>query len=162
MSKTLIAGAAGLQSLVGSSLGSTEWKPLTFERIQTFADATDDHQWIHVDRDRIAKESPYGRPLAHGYLTLSLVAGQFFELLDLQGFKMIINYGANKVRFPSPLREGDRYRLTMSLVSATPLLADPSKPDSYEWIEVVLGANIEVDGAKKPACAAEVVYRFQV
>jgi acyl dehydratase len=154
MSKTLIAGAAGLQALVGSSLGSTEWKPLEFARIQTFADVTDDHQWIHVDRERIAKESPFGRPLAHGYLTLSLVAGLFFELLELQGFKMVINYGCNKVRFPSPLREGDRYRLTMGIVSATAI--------SEDWVEVVLSAAIEIEGAKKPACAAEVVYRFQV
>ena len=99
-----IEGAAGLAAYANQPIGSTDWEPMTFERIQAFADATGDHQWIHVDRERIAKESPFGAPIAHGYLTLSLVAGRFFELLELDGFAMVINYGTGKVRFPNPLR----------------------------------------------------------
>jgi acyl dehydratase len=125
---------------------------MTYERILAFAGATGDHQWIHVDRERIAKESPYGAPIAHGYLTLSLVAGGFFDVLELAGFAMIINYGANKVRFPSPLKEGDRYRLSLSLGDVT---------EQKGWYEAIFVATIEIEGGKKPACVAECVYRFQ-
>lgn len=153
MSKTRIAGAAGLTALAGQSLGTTEWKPLPFEQIQAFAGATLDHQWIHVDLERIAKESPYGRPLAHGYLTMSLIGGLFFELVELEGFKLVINYGANKVRFPAPLRAGDQYRLAMAVTSVKEL--------GDGWYETLFAASVEVEGSKKPACAAEVIYRFQ-
>ena len=91
-----IQGVEGLRSKANTALGATEWETMTFERIQAFADATGDQQWIHVDRERIAKESPFGAPIAHGYFTLSLVAGRFFDLLDLQGMGMVINYGTNK------------------------------------------------------------------
>ena len=112
---TTLAGAEGLKAHANTALGHSGWETMTFETIQAFADATGDQQWIHVDRERIAKESPFGAPIAHGYLTLALVAGRFFEVLALQGFAMVINYGTGKVRFPSPLKEGDRYRLTMAL-----------------------------------------------
>ena len=146
-----IQGAAGLRALAGQDIGATEWQPLEFSRIQGFADASGDHQWIHVDRERIAKESPYGRPLAHGYLTLALVGGLFFELLSLDGFKMAVNYGANKVRFPAPLREGDRYRLTVKLAEVK---------DAGEWLEGIFENRIEIEGSAKPACVAECVYRL--
>lgn len=150
---TTITSIDDLQPLVGQSLGQSDWQPLDFARIQAFAGATGDHQWIHVDRERIAKESPFGAPIAHGYLTLSMVAGLFFEVLVLEGFAMIINYGCNKVRFPTPLKEGDRFRLALSLQSLTPI------PES-KWWEMTLTAQIEVEGARKPACVAEVVYRL--
>ena len=108
-----ISGAAGLFEHANAALGATEWQPMTLDRIRAFADATDDHQWIHVDEARIAKESPFGAPIAHGYLTLSLVAGNFFRVLSLEGMKMVINYGTNKVRFPHPLKAGDNYRLAL-------------------------------------------------
>ena len=146
-----IRGADGLRAHVGQELGTTPFEPLTFERIRTFADATDDHQWIHVDRERIAKESPFGAPIAHGYLTMSLIAGKFFELLDLQGFKMVINYGANKVRFPNPLKEGMNFRLSMRFAELH---------DRGEWLEAVFVATIEIEGEAKPACVAEVLYRY--
>ncbi len=149
---TVVAGAAGLQSLAGHPLGSSEWQEMRFERIQRFAEASGDFQWIHVDRERIARESPFGRPLAHGYLAMSLVGGLFFEVVELQGFQLVINCGCNKVRFPSPLREGDRYRLTLSLGDVKSL---------GEWLEGTFQATIELDGQAKPACAAEVVYRFK-
>jgi len=147
----VIEGAAGLQAHAGQVIGATAWEEMTFETIQAFADATGDHQWIHVDRERIAKESPFKRPLAHGYLTLALVAGKFFELLDLQGFQLVINYGCNKVRFPHPLTEGNRWRLAIQMGDVTP---------KGDWWEAIFHARIEVDGAKKPAVAAECVYRF--
>ncbi len=147
----VIDGAAGLQEWAGKEIGSTEFEAMTFERIVAFADATGDHQWIHVDRERIAKESPFGKPIAHGYLTLSLVAGKFFELLDLQGFKLVINYGCNKVRFPHPLTEGSNWRLSINVGDVTA---------RGDWWEAIFLAAIEIEGAKKPACVAECVYRF--
>ena len=147
----LIDGAAGLNAWAGKEIGATDWDTMPFETISAFADATGDHQWIHVDRERIAKESPYGRPIAHGYLTLALVAGKFFELLDLQNFKMVINYGCNKVRFPNPLVEGATWRLAITLGEVTA---------RGDWYEAIFHATIEVQGAKKPACVAECVYRF--
>ena len=151
MARTSIHGRDALLALAGADLGSTEYRPLDFSQITTFADATGDHQWIHVDRERALRESPYGAPIAHGYLTLALVAGQFFELLDLGGFKMVINYGCNKVRFPNPMKEGVRWRLSMKLGEVKP---------QGDWIEAVFVATIEIEGATKPACVAECVYRF--
>ena len=148
----VVSGAAGLNDLMNVDLGATEWTTLSFETIEAFADATGDHQWIHVDRERIAKESPFGAPIAHGYYTLSLVAGRFFELLELAEMAMVINYGTNKVRFPSPLKEGDRSRLSIRTQSVT--------EKGKGWIEVIFLAAIEVEGSEKPACSAEVVYRF--
>ncbi|RYE95026.1 MAG: MaoC family dehydratase [Myxococcales bacterium] len=115
MSKTIIDGPDGLRQLAGQDLGASAFATLEMSRIQTFADATDDHQWIHVDEERSVRESPFGKPIAHGYLSLSLVAGLFFEMLDLRGFALVINYGTNKVRFPAPLKLGDRYRLAMKM-----------------------------------------------
>lgn len=148
---TRIASVDDLQAHVGASLGQSSWKELPFQQIVAFADATGDHQWIHVDAERIAKESPFGAPVAHGYLTLSLVAGLFFEVLELDGFKMVINYGCNKVRFPTPVKAGSRYRLSLSLQSLTKV---------GDWWEAVMGATIEIEGASKPGLFAEVVYRF--
>jgi acyl dehydratase len=147
-----IEGAAGLQALANQPIGNTDWEPMEFSRIQAFADATDDHQWIHVDRERIAAESPFGAPLAHGYMTLALVAGRFFKLIDLQGFKLVINYGTGKVRFPNPLKEGDNFRLSIKMGEVT--------EKGGGWWEGIFLAAIEVEGASKPACAAECIYRF--
>ena len=147
-----IHGADGLRTHANRSLGASAWREMTFERIVAFADATGDHQWIHVDRERIAKESPFGAPIAHGYLTLALVAGRFFDLIDLQGMDMVINYGTNKVRFPNPLKEGDRFRLSIDLGEVT--------EKRKGWVEAIFLGSIEIDGAPKPACVAECVFRF--
>ena len=149
--KILIDGIAGLKSLVGKELGRSEWRTLTYQQIVNFADATGDHQWIHLDRARIAKESPFGAPVAHGYFTLSLIAGLFFELVDIKGFALVINYGLNKVRFPAPLKEGQRYRLEVKLGNVKEL-GGP--------VEGLLVAAIAIEGEAKPACAAELVFRF--
>lgn len=146
-----ITGGAGLKALANTDLGATEWEEMTFEKIVAFADATNDHQWIHVDRER-ATASPFGAPIAHGYFTLALVAGKFFELLTLEQMSMVINYGTNKVRFPNPLKEGARFRLAMKMGDIRELKGG--------WIEAVFLAAIEIDGETKPCCAAECVYRF--
>ncbi|MHB8419254.1 MAG: MaoC family dehydratase [Myxococcales bacterium] len=151
MAKVVIEGVAGLRARVGQELGRSDWKTMRFDDIVRFADATGDHQWIHVDRERALRESPFGAPIAHGYFTLSLVAGLFMELLELRGFKLVINYGLNKVRFPTPLKEGARYRLALRLAELK---------DVSGGVEALLPAAIEVEGEAKPACAAEVVYRF--
>ncbi len=151
MAKTVIEGVSGLKSLVGKELGHTAWKEMTYDAIVKFADATGDHQWIHVDREKIARHSPFGKPIAHGYFTLSLIAGLSFELLEVRGFGMVINYGLNKVRFPSPLKEGQRYRLGMKLADFKEI---PS------GVECVMAATVEIEGESKPACAAELVFRY--
>ena len=151
MGKTAIDGMAGLKSLVGKELGVSPWREMTYEAIRKFADATGDHQWIHVDRERAARESPFGKPIAHGYFTLSLVAGIFFELVEIKGFAMVINYGLNKVRFPSPLKEGQRYRVRVRLGEVKEIA---------NGVEGLLDAAVEIDGESKPACAAELVFRF--
>ena len=142
---------ADLETFVGNQLGTTSWRELPFDQIVDFANATGDQQWIHVDAERIEKESPFGAPIAHGYLTLSLVAGLFFEVLDLSGMAMVINYGCNKVRFPNPLKANQRFRLVLALASLRPV---------GDWCEAIMHATIEIEGEKKPACFAEVVYRL--
>jgi acyl dehydratase len=151
MSKTLIDGIAGLQGLVGKELGSTEWKKLTYEDIVKFADATGDHQWIHVDKARIAKESPFGVPIAHGYFSLAVIGGLFFELVEAKGMAMVINYGLNKARFPAPLKEGSSYRLSCKLLDVK------EAGSAYEGL---VSATIDVQGEPKPSCVAELVFRF--
>ena len=151
MGKTAIDGFAGLKSLVGKELGVSPWREMTYDAIRKFADATLDHQWIHVDRERIARESPFGKPIAHGYFTLSLIAGLFFELVEVKGFAMVINYGLNKVRFPAPLKEGQRYRLKVKLGEVKEIA---------NGAEGLLEAAVEIEGETKPACAAELVFRF--
>ena len=149
--KTLIDGVAGIKALTGKDLGTSGWRQMTYEDIRKFADATGDHQWIHVDRERIARESPFGKPIAHGYFTVSLIAGIFFDLVEVKNFSMVINYGLNKVRFPAPLKEGQRYRLNVKLgeVSEIP-----------NGVEGMIDATIEVEGERKPACVAQLVFRF--
>ena len=151
MARTLIDGVAGLKSLVGKELGTSDWRQMTYEAIRKFADATGDHQWIHVDRERIARESPFGKPIAHGYFTVALIAGIFFDLVEIKNFAMVINYGLNKVRFPAPLKEGQRYRLNVKLGEVT---------DIANGVEGLINATVEIEGERKPACVAEVVFRF--
>ena len=151
MGKTVIDGVAGVEALSGKELGVSEWRQMTYEAIVKFAEATGDHQWIHVDRERTARESPFGKPIAHGYFTLSLIAALFFELVEVKNFAMVINCGLNRVRFPAPLMEGQRYRLKVKLGEVTRI------PNGAEGL---LSAAVEVEGERKPACVAELVFRF--
>ena len=146
-----INGVEELKAVAGKDLGSTEWQVMEMKRIRAFANATGDQQWIHVDEERARKESPFGAPVAHGYLTLSLVAGNFSKVVLVKGFKLTVNYGCNKVRFPNPLRANDRYRLTVKAGEVKQM---------NEWWETTFLATVEVEGQPKPACAAECIYRF--
>jgi acyl dehydratase len=151
--KVIINGPADLLARAGQPLATGPWQTMELSRIRQFADATDDHQWIHVDEDRARRDSPFGRPVAHGYLTLALTAGAFFELLDLQGFAMAVNYGSNKVRYPMPLGAGDRYRVTIALGEVKDLGGGN--------LEALFHNAVEIEGQAKPACAAEVVVRLR-
>ena len=145
--------AEDLHARANTELGSSEWETMTIETVKKFADATGDHQWIHVDEERAAKESPFGKAIAHGYLTLSLTAGRFFEVVDLAGFALAVNYGTNKVRFPAPLPVGARYRVSFKLGEV--------KDVGGGWTEGLFHLTVEVEGQAKPACVAESVFRVK-
>ena len=125
MAQTTVAGIEGVQGLVGKHLGYSDWVEVTQEQVNRFAEATGDHQWIHVDPERAKKESPFGGPIAHGYLTLSLIPSLLPmlvpQIVEITGFRMGVNYGTEKVRFPSPVPVGSRVRAGATLDSATPI-----------------------------------------
>jgi acyl dehydratase len=139
-----------LRGKVGSHLGYSSWHTVTQEEINLFADATGDHQWIHVDPQR-AKAGPFGTTIAHGYFTLSLQPVLLGEILSVQGVRFAVNYGLNRVRFPAPVPVGSRLRLGATL-------------ESLEDVEGGSQANVkctfEVEGAAKPSCVADVVFRY--
>ena len=145
-----VNGADEIKALAGRDLGASDWLEVTQERIDTFADATGDHQWIHVDASRAA-EGPFGATIAHGYLTLSLVIPLFADLLRISGTRMGVNVGLEKVRFPSPVRSGARVRATGEVVSAD---------EVGGGVQVVVRVSVHVDGSEKPACVADTVSRF--
>ena len=151
MGKTVIDGVAGLKSLVGKELGISDWRPMTYEAIRKFADATGDHQWIHVDRERIARESPFGKPIAHGYFTVALIAGIFFDLVEIKNFAMVINYGLNKVRFPAPVPVGSKIRLSATLIDVEEVKGG---------LQLVASGVVEREGSEKPVCVLESVSRL--
>ncbi|MFE6520429.1 MaoC family dehydratase [Streptomyces sp. NPDC057794] len=145
-----VNGLGELRKLAGGDLGTSEWIEVTQERIDTFADATGDHQWIHVDPER-AKEGPFGAPIAHGYLTLSLFIPLFTELLDVRGVTTKVNYGLNKVRFPSPVKAGSRIRLTARLAEVE---------DVPGGVQIMVEGTIEIEGGGKPAAVLQSLSRF--
>lgn len=147
---TTVNGLDELKKLAGADLGATDWLEVTQERVNTFADATDDHQWIHVDVER-AKQGPFGGPIAHGYLTLSLVIPLFTQLLAIEGITMGVNYGLEKVRFPSPVPVGSRIRLAAKVADV--------KEVPGNGVESRFDFTVEVEGSEKPACIAQPIYR---
>ena len=147
-----VNGLDELKALAGKDLGHSSWLEITQERVDTFADATGDHQWIHVDPER-AKAGPFGAPIAHGYLTLSLVIPLFGEILKIEGVKMGVNYGLEKVRFPSPVPVGSKIRLGAQVVSVE---------DVTGGTQSTFDVTVEIDGVAKPACVARTVYRQYV
>ena len=147
-----VNGLDELKALAGQDLGVSEWLEITQERVNTFADATDDHQWIRVDPEK-AKAGPFGGPIAHGYLTLSLVIPLFNELLKVDGVKMGVNYGLEKVRFPHPVPVGSKIRLNAKVVSVE---------DVPGGTQSTFDFTVEIDGVAKPACVARTVYRQYV
>jgi acyl dehydratase len=148
---TIMNGLDELKAQAGADLGRTGWLEVTQERVNTFADATGDHQWIHVDPQRAAA-GPFGGTIAHGYLTLSMVIPLFGELLEVRGISMGINYGLNKVRFPTPVPVGSRIRLAAALGAV--------QDAGVNAVQVVADFTIEVEGEAKPACVAQAIYRY--
>ena len=146
-----VASVAELTALTGKHLGYSEWREVTQDQINTFADATDDHQWIHIDAERAAA-GPFGATVAHGFLTLSLLVAMWSEILHFEGVRLGINYGLNKVRFPSPVPAGSRIRAGATLVSVE-TVADGS-------LQIVVDFVIEREGAEKPCCIAQGLYRL--
>ena len=139
-----------IKAAIGEDLGQSDWLVIEQERINLFADATDDHQWIHVDAEK-AKDGPFGAPIAHGYLTLSLVNHFLPSLITVPTASMGINYGCNKVRFPSPVPVGSKIRASGQIAEVD---------DVAGGVQVVVKVTVEVEGTPKPACIAETVSRF--
>lgn len=142
--------AEAILAAVGQQLGSSEWLEITQQRVNQFADATDDHQWIHVDVER-ARGGPFGAPIAHGYLTLSLLSRFMPEIIQVSGIRMGVNYGTDKVRFPAPVKVGARIRAHGQLVEARAVEGG---------VQVVNRITVEIEGGDKPACVADSISRF--
>ncbi len=149
-----LTGLADLASHVGQELGKSSWRTVEQRNINAFATLTEDEQWIHVDPERAAT-GPFGMTVQHGFLTLAMATGLLWEVCAVEGFGVILNYGLNKVRFPAPLTVGSRFRLSVLLAGVTPL-DSPSGPGA----EVVYRLTYEVDGAAKPCCVADLVFRY--
>ena len=148
---TTVATPDDLLDLVGTELGTTDWRTVTQEQVNLFADATGDHQWIHVDPERAAA-GPFGGTIAHGYLTLALAPALIAEAIVIENFTAALNYGLNKVRFPAPVPVGSRLRATVVLAAAE------RKPAG---IEAVLRLTYQVDGAERPAAVADTVVLYR-
>jgi acyl dehydratase len=142
---------AELPRLVGTELGTSDWYEVTQEHVDLFAEATGDHQWIHVDPERAKKESPYGGPIAHGYLTLSLLVPLFTQVLTVTDTAMGVNYGLNKVRFPAPVPVGAKVRMTSTLTNVEEFTGG---------LQLTFACVIEREDGDKPVCVAEPVYRY--
>lgn len=148
---TLFDSPESILSNVGKPLGQTSWMTITQERINQFADATDDHQWIHVDPVK-AKAGPFGDCIAHGFLTLSLMAAFLPQIVDVRGMKMGVNYGTDKVRFPSAVKVNSRIRANGELVAA-----ERTKDGG---VQATIRVTVEIEGGSKPACIADTISRY--
>jgi acyl dehydratase len=148
---TTISHPTDLLTMVGDDLGTSPWLDVTQDKIDLFADATGDHQWIHVDVER-AKTGPFGGPIAHGYLTLSLLIPLWSEILVIENLDMAVNYGLNKVRFPAPVPAGSRVRVSASLAEAEEV--------DGGGVQATVDAVMELEGSEKPVCVAQMVHRY--
>ena len=146
-----VKGVEGLKELVGRTIGPGEWREVTQEDIDTFARLSGDDQWIHVDVERARRESPFGTTVAHGNLTLSLIDGLRKELIQSSGFKLGVNYGWNKVRFPAPVPAGSRVRARAEVLELEEV--------GGGWYQVVTRFTLELEGSDKPCCVADSVGR---
>ena len=146
----VINGLDELRAREGADLGVSDWVTVNQDRVTTFAKLTGDEQWIHVDPER-ARGGPYGTTIQHGFLTLGMATGLLWSVCTVEGFGVILNYGLNRVRFPSPLRVGDRFRMHVSLAEVKELSGGA---------EVVYHLEYEVDGGQKPCCVADLVFRY--
>lgn len=152
MAATTLDGPDAVRAHVGRHLGHSEWLTVDQDRVNLFADATGDHQWIHVDVER-AKSGPFGAPIAHGYLTLSLSNLFLPQIVEVVGFSTGVNYGVDKVRFPSPVKVGDRVRAGAELTEVT---------DVTNGLQTKIVITIEIEGSTKPACIIESLSRWLV
>jgi len=147
---TTTVSYADVADLAGSDLGYTDWLEITQDRVNLFADAVDDHQWIHVDPERAAS-GPFGAPIAHGFLSLSLATKFWTDLLDVEGVTTKVNYGLDKVRFVSPVKVGDRVRMTAVVAEVSEVAGG---------YQLTVDQTIEIEGGAKPALVARGLYRF--
>ncbi len=143
--------AEQIKAAVGEDLGTSDWLQITQERVNTFADATGDHQWIHVDVERAEKESPFGAPIAHGFLSLFFNDTATTEIYTIENTKLGINYGSNKVRFINPVKVGAHVRLQSTLTSV--------EDASGGALQIVTTGTLEIEGEDKPALVAEIISR---
>ena len=148
---TSFSSPAELEGSIGKQLGHSEWLEIDQNRINTFADATGDHQWIHVDPER-AKAGPFGAPIAHGYLTLSLVSMLLPQIIEVSGISMGINYGTDRVRFPAPVPVGSRVRAGAELVDV--------KEVGGGAVQATVRVTMEIEGSEKPACVVDTISRY--
>jgi acyl dehydratase len=148
---TVFDSPAQLLENVGKQLGASDWIEIDQERIDLFADATGDHQWIHVDPDRAA-QGPFGSTIAHGYLTLSLVNLFLPQIVEVHGISMGVNYGSNKLRFPAPVPVGSRIRGSAELVEAEEVKGGA--------VQAVIRVTVEVEGSERPACVVDTISRY--
>ena len=150
MAATVIDGVDGLRQVVGRHLGHSDWLEIDQARIDLFADATGDHQWIHVDPGRAAA-GPFGSTIAHGYLTLSLVNNFLPQVVEVRGIAMGINYGLDRVRFPAPVRVGSRLRGGVEVLGVE---------DVPGGVQAAMRVTVEIEGGDRPACVADVLSRY--
>ena len=148
----IVEGLDGLRAAVGTHFGYSDWIEVTQARVDQFADSTGDHQWIHVDVERARRESPFGGPIAHGYLTMSLSNALLPTVVEVRGISMGVNYGVDKVRFPAPVPVGSRVRAGVELVEVTDVAGD--------GVQTKMVITMEIDGGDKPACVIEALSRF--
>ena len=146
-----VASLEALRALTGTEVAVSDWVEISQQRVNTFADATGDHQWIHVDVERSKRESPFGGPVAHGFLTVSLLPAMLENALSLPFVKMGLNYGLNKVRFTAPVTVGSRLRARMTLQAVD---------DIAGGAQMAWGVLVETEGSAKPACVAEFLVRM--
>jgi acyl dehydratase len=152
MVPVVLEDVRALKEFVGREIGVTEWLSLTQKRIDQFAEATEDRQWIHLDRERARRESPYGTTIAHGFLTLSLVSYFVREAIEIRrGVRMAVNYGLNRVRFPSPVRSDSKIRARIAVLTLKEL---------SDAVEVTFEVTVESEDSDKPCCVAEWVVRY--
>jgi acyl dehydratase len=151
MAQTVFETLDDVRRAVGSTLGTSDWIAVTQQMVDRFADATGDHQWIHVDVERAAKESPFGGPIAHGYLTLSLTNLVLPQVVEVRGASLGVNYGTGKVRFPAPVPVGSRVRGTAELAACDEIAGG---------IQTTIVITMEVEGGSKPACVVESLSRW--
>jgi acyl dehydratase len=149
-----VNGIEELKALTGQTIGPSDWREVTQAEIDTFADLSRDHQWIHVDVERAKTESPFGTTIAHGNLTLSMIDGFRPQLLESTGFKLGVNYGWNKVRFPAPVPSGSRIRGSVETLAVDEI--------GDGWYQISQKWTVEVEGSEKPACVAESVGRVLI